>query len=182
MLRPSMRRGFEHDMRQACFDHFCQVTLYIMRIWCGDVETCIQHFIPYHRIDRRNHASLEPGRHQDVVDQVAGGGFTVRAGHADHRQLASRPIVKRSSQIGQGLTRVLEPDVRQIANPPCEFTFPHHRDRTLVDCHRDIIVSIHRSAWHGDKQVTGLNNAAINGNASNSHIGKHSWREFEWKV
>ena len=58
MLRPSVRRCLEYAMRQSRIHHAAQVSLHLVRIGCGDVESCVQLIVSNHGV----HRGYEPRR------------------------------------------------------------------------------------------------------------------------
>ncbi len=74
-------------MGQPGIPHPGQVTLYIRCLRCGNVETRVQGFFSHHRVDRGDHPHRYAGCPQDVINQVGGGGFAVRAGYTNHNHV-----------------------------------------------------------------------------------------------
>ncbi len=106
MLGPAMGCRLQHNVSQTRFHHFCEITLDVMRIRCGDVESGIQHFIPNDSIDGGDHPRFDARRNENFMDKVAGGGLAVGAGHADDGQLAGGESMKRRRQPGERMTRL----------------------------------------------------------------------------
>ncbi len=51
ILRPTVRSGFEDNMRQPGSDHFGEVTLHFGRVRRGDVETGIEDLVADDGVD-----------------------------------------------------------------------------------------------------------------------------------
>ena len=100
LLRQPVRGGFQHHVGQPGIHHAAQVALQVGGIRRGHVEAGIQHLVADHRVDRGDHARLQPGLQQDAVDERGGGRLAVRAGHADHGQRAApaSPPARRSDR------------------------------------------------------------------------------------
>ena len=105
-----------------------------------------------------------------MKNQIGGSRLAIRAGHANHSELAGREVVKRRRKVGQGKTRVFDLDVwdGQFA------------DRLAADhCHRptlnrrwNIAMSIHSFANQGDEQAAWLDGSRIEGNVGNRNFGQ----------
>ena len=51
MLCQTMRGGFKHHMSQPRLDHFCEQFLNFGSLRCGDMKTCVNHFITDDSVD-----------------------------------------------------------------------------------------------------------------------------------
>ncbi len=94
-----------------------------------------------------------------MIKNVARGGFAIRAGHAQHGQLAGRIAVKSCREVRQRLPGMLHADVGD--GQPVERLLTNDSHRAFGDGLRDIFVPIRRTAGGRDKKRTGLNLAGI---------------------
>ncbi len=169
ILCPTVRRGLQHYMCQPGLDHLRQVTLHIMCIGCSDMEAGIQHLVADHGIDSRDHPGLEAGCQQDLMKQVGRGGLAIGTSDANHCQLAGRPIVKCSSQPRKSAAGIFESQIWD--GKSAELLIPHHRGGAVRNGLVDVTVTILGAALHGNEEVAGPDDAAIDGNATDRHIG-----------
>ena len=71
------------------------------------MKTGVQHFLADDCIDSRDHTGLNAGCQQDAMDQVAGSGLAIRAGHTDHHQLAAWVVMESCTDPGQAAPGIL---------------------------------------------------------------------------
>ena len=183
VLCPAMRGRFQDNVGQACLYHSGKITLDIMRVWGGDVESCIQHFIANHRIDRGYHPSFDSRREQDLINQICRCRFAIRASDAQNCQLATGPVVKRGSDPRQRATRVFESECKASCQLALRILISHNSDRAIVNRVLNVIVSIHTATFQRDKEMAGFNCAAINGDSCDGNIGNicHTKRQWQFR-
>ena len=148
-LRPTMRSGLQDNMCQTSLHHLCQITLYIVGIWCGDMESSVQHFISDDCIYRGDHSCFKTRRDKDFVKQITRCRFAIGTCHADDRQLTGGKGMKRRSKPGQGMTRVLQ---LNIWDAKCiQVSISNNRSGTIVNCFLNVVVTICITSSHGNK-------------------------------
>ncbi len=159
VLRPTVRGGLQHGMRQASLHHLRQVALHVRGVWRGDMEAGIQHLLTDDGIDGGDHANLQPSRLQNVVYQVNSGGFAICTGDTQHSQLAGRVAVKSCRQVRQSLAPIGDTHVgyRQA----CQVLAAHHRRSPALDGIGDETVPIHELSKGGYEQAANLHLARI---------------------
>ena len=102
-------------------------------------------------------ADLVPRILQHVLDQIGGRGFAVCAGYAQHDHAVRRVV----EPIGRDLRERAAGVLHHYGRRAFGRFLAHDSCRALLECLRDIFMSIGRIAADGDEQVTRLHGAGI---------------------
>ena len=95
---------------------------------------------------------------EHVLDERGDGGLAVRAGHADHGQLARRVIKKFAADARERKAAVGHEDIRNIH---LRLLLAEHDGRAAVGCRTDEPVPVGLIPADGGKQVAGLRGARV---------------------
>ena len=167
-------------MGQSGFHHPPQVILHIRRIRRGNVVPGIQHLIPYHSIDCRDQTGLDIRLQQDLEQQIAGGGFTIRPCHANDGQLSSGMSVKCCRQPCERMARVLHSNVRNCKSS--QWFIPNNSNRPTLDRIRNEIMPIRRVTFHRHEQVAWHDHPVIKSDPVDNQVGEVTRIKSQWEI
>jgi len=144
--------------------------LHVGGIGGGGVQTGVYHPLADNGVDSGDKARPAASGGQDSVQQVAGGGLAIGAGHAHNGELAGRKAMPGGRKVGQGFPAVGDDGEGHPAFQLFQFPFRHHSDGAVGQSLRDIIVPVYRHATIGDEQAARRHLARVAGNSLDGYI------------
>jgi hypothetical protein len=144
-------------VRAAGIGHPAQELLQLIGVGCGVLG--VQHLIADDVRIRADEADLRvQALLEHVLDKRGDGGLAVRAGHADHGQLARRVIEKFATDARERKAAVSHEDIRDIDLRPL---LAEHDGGAALDGSADESMPVGLIPADGGKQVAGLRGARV---------------------
>ena len=144
-------------MRAAGVDHPAQELLQLIGVGRGVLG--VQHLVADDVRVRTDEADLRvQALLEHVLDERGDGGLAVRAGHADHGQLARRVAEIRAADAREREAAVIDEDIRDIH---LRLLLAEHDGRAAIRGRADEPVPVGLVPTDGGKQVAGLRRARI---------------------
>ena len=128
----------------------------------------------FHGAEHAHFAVQEP---EELVQQADGGGLAVGARDGHHLHVLRGVVVECGGDVAEGGRAGLDLDHGDVVRGVFRHPLTHHACGARCDGRVDVVVPIHRGAWHGHEQAKRLNFPRIQGDVFHRHVGGASHLE-----